>query len=210
MAGAHRPSWPRVSRSTRRDPGQCRGWHASTPTARGCSTRWAAQAQRVVETYDRRRESSEIADGARTAVAATAALGASALGLGALVAAVATTAAADVTGILAASVLAAMGLLVMPAKRRRARAEMREKVTALRARLGEALRSEFQAAQERGAQRLADGLAPYARFVRAEQERWDNVRATLTAWRGRAANLTTAVRRDRGATGDPEPTSGTT
>ena len=86
---------------------------------------------------------------------------------------------------------------------------MREKVTALRARLGEALRSEFQAAQERGAQRLADGLAPYARFVRAEQERWDNVRATLTAWRGRAANLTTAVRRDRGATGDPEPTSGT-
>jgi small GTP-binding protein len=167
------------------------------------------QAQRVVETYDRRRESSEIADGARAAVAATAALGAGALGLGALVAAVATTAAADVTGILAASVLATMGLLVIPAKRRRARAEMRGKVTALRASLGEALRSEFQAAQERGAQRLADGLAPYARFVRAEQERWDNVRAMLTAWRGRAANLTTAVRRDRGATGDPEPTTGT-
>jgi small GTP-binding protein len=153
------------------------------------------EAQRVVETYDRRRESTAIADGARAAVAATAAVGAGALGLGAVVAAVATTAAADITGILAASVVAAVGLLIIPAKRRRARAEMREKVTALRARLVDALRSEFQAVRERGAQRLADGLAPYSRFVRAEQARWNEVRAALAGWRGRAGCLTAAVER---------------
>jgi small GTP-binding protein len=152
------------------------------------------EAQRVVETYDRYRESSAIADGARAAVAATAAIGAGALGLGAVVSLAATTAAADVTGILAASVLAAVGLLVIPAKRRRARAEMNAKVTELRAKLVDALRREFHTTQERNRQRLADGLAPYARFVRAEHERWDQVRTSLTTWRGHAARLLADVK----------------
>ena len=78
------------------------------------------EAQRVVETFDRRAESRALADGARTAVAATAAMGASALGLGALVTALASTAAVDVSGILAASILGAVGMLILPAKRRRA------------------------------------------------------------------------------------------
>jgi small GTP-binding protein len=151
------------------------------------------EAQRVVESYDRRRESSAIADGARTAVAATAAVGASALGLGALVSIAASTAAADVTGILAASVLAAVGLLIIPARRRRARSEMREKMTILRAKLVDALRTEFQATRERSAQRLADALAPYSRFVRAEHGRWDQVRATLAGWRDRARQLLATV-----------------
>ncbi len=153
------------------------------------------EAQRVVDTYDRHRESTAIADGARAAVAATAAIGAGALGLGAVVAAVASTAAADITGILAAGVLAALGLLVIPAKRRRARAELREKVTMLRARLATALRSEFDTAQARNTQRLADGLAPYARFVRAEHARWTDVRSALEEWRQKAAGLTSAVNR---------------
>ena len=151
------------------------------------------QAQRVVESYDRRRESAAIADGARAAVAATAAVGAGALGLGAVVAVAASTAAADFTGILAASVVAALGLLIIPARRRKARAEMREKVTALRAMLATALRGEFDAARERGVQRLADGLAPYSRFVRAEQQKWGEVRASLAGWRGRAAQLLSQV-----------------
>jgi small GTP-binding protein len=157
------------------------------------------QAQRVVESYDRRRESAAIADGARAAVAATAAVGAGAVGLGAVVAVAASTAAADVTGILAASVVAALGLLIIPARRRKARAEMREKVTALRAMLATALRGEFDAARERGVQRLADGLAPYSRFVRAEQQKWSDVRGTMAGWRGRAAQLMSAV--NAGASG---------
>jgi small GTP-binding protein len=145
------------------------------------------EAQRAVETYDRRGESRALADGARTAVAATAAMGASALGLGAIVAAVASTAAVDITGVLAAGVLGALGLLIIPAKRRRAREELRQKVTALRATLVESLRREFEGARDRSTLRLADGLAPYARFVRAEQSRWAGLRDTLQAWRDRAA-----------------------
>lgn len=147
-----------------------------------------------MDTYDRRRESGAIADGARAAVAATAAVGASAVGLGAVVSIAATTAAADVTGILAAGVLAAVGLLIIPAKRRRAREEMREKVTALRSKLVDALRSEFQASQERSAQRLNDALGPYSRFVRAEHARWDEVRTVLGGWRAAAARLLAAIR----------------
>jgi small GTP-binding protein len=151
------------------------------------------EAQRVVETYDRRREAQAIADAARLSVAAAAAAGAGAVGLGAIVAAAATSAAADVTGILMASVLAAVGFLVLPARRRRARADLREKMSGLRARLVTALRGEFERAQERGAQRLSDAMAPYARFVRAEQTRWQGLRTSLGDVRGRIASLSASI-----------------
>jgi small GTP-binding protein len=155
------------------------------------------EAQRVVETYDRRRESQAIADAARLSVAATAAAGASALGVGAIVTAAATTAAADVTGLVMAGVLATVGLLILPARRRRARADLREKMSGLRDRLVRALRSEFERAQERSAQRLSDAIGPYARFVRTEQTRWDELRTSLTALRGRIASLSAAVQTAR-------------
>jgi ABC-type transport system involved in cytochrome bd biosynthesis fused ATPase/permease subunit len=116
-------------------------------------------------------------------------MGAGALGLGALVTVVATTAAVDVSGVLAAGVLGAVGLLILPAKRRRAREELRHKITGLRERLSAALRTEFESARDRSALRLADGIAPYARFVRAEQARWSDVRAALETWRARADAL---------------------
>jgi small GTP-binding protein len=147
------------------------------------------QAQRVVDTFDRRVESQALADGARTAVAATAAMGASALGLGALVTVLATTAGADVSGLLAASVLGAVGMLILPAKRRRARAELDGKVADLRQRLTSALRSEFVAARDRSTRRLADSIAPFARFVGAEEAKWTDVRTALEAWRNRVAAL---------------------
>ena len=43
------------------------------------------------------------------------------------------------------------------------------------------------------AQRLADGLAPYSRFVRAEEQKWADVRTALAGWRGRASQLLTEV-----------------
>ncbi len=149
------------------------------------------QAQRVVEGYDRRREATQIADGARTAVAATAAVGAGAVGLGALVSVAATTAAADITGIVMASVMAALGFLIIPARRRRARAEIREKVSTLIRELGQALGGEFTRAQERSAGRFADALGPYARFVRAEREKWESHRTSLASIRERIAGMRT-------------------
>jgi small GTP-binding protein len=128
----------------------------------------ARETQKVVDSYDRRREAQELADGARNAVATAAAVGAGALGLGTLVTLAATTAAADVTGLILASVIAAIGFFILPAKRQRAKIEMREKITAVRARLSSALREQFNKEIQRSADRIRDGIAPYSRFVRAE------------------------------------------
>ena len=129
------------------------------------------EAQRVVDSYDRRKEANELADNARNAVATAAAVGAGALGLGAVITIVATTAAADVTGIIMASVMAAIGFFVLPAKRARAKEEMRRKVAAVRQRLSEALHQEFAREIETSGVRIREGIAPYSRFIRAEGEK---------------------------------------
>jgi small GTP-binding protein len=147
------------------------------------------EAQRVVDTYDRKREAAMIADDARAAVATAAAAGGGALALGTAVTLAATTAAADVTGLLLASVVATLGFLVIPARRRSAKRELKEKVSALRERLATALRTEFERAQLVSRQRLDDVVAPYSRFVRAEQDRWTTARDTLSGLRDRAGGF---------------------
>jgi len=137
-------------------------------------------AQTVVETYDRRREASALADGARNAVATAAAAGAGALGLGALVAAAASTAAADVTGILLAGVVAALGLFVIPARRQRAKTQMRDKIADVRARLSAALRTQFEREIGRTTARMRESIAPYSRFIRAEGARLHETEGRLT------------------------------
>jgi small GTP-binding protein len=138
------------------------------------------EAQRVVEAYDKQREAEMIADQARVAVTAAAAAGGAAVGLGTLVTIAASTVAADVTGLLMASLLATLGFLVIPARRRRAKKDLREKVTALRVRLADALRSEFERAQQRSLERLEGVIAPYGRFVKSEAERWTSARRDLS------------------------------
>ena len=147
------------------------------------------EAQRVVDTYDKEREASAIAEQARTAVTTTAAAGGAALGLGTLVTLAASSAAADVTGILLASLVAMMGFLVIPARRRKAKREMQEKVSQLRARLAHALRVEFERARDRGRTRIDDAVAPYSRFVRAERERWTEAKSVLISLRDQAATF---------------------
>ncbi len=129
------------------------------------------EAQKVVDSYDKRKEASELADGARNAVAAAAAVGASALGLGAIVTIAATTAAADFTGIAMASVIAAIGFFILPAKRAKAKEEMRAKVTDVRARLSSALKSQFEKEIKKSGDRIRESIAPYSRFIRAEGDK---------------------------------------
>jgi small GTP-binding protein len=147
------------------------------------------EAQRVVDTYDKRREAEAIADQARAAVTTAAAAGGAAVGLGTLITLAASTAAADVTGILLASVVAAVGFLVIPARRRKAKLEMQEKVSALRAKLAEALRNEFERAQQQSSSRIEEAVAPYSRFVRAERERFTAARTTLGSLRDQAGTF---------------------
>ena len=137
------------------------------------------EAQRVVDSYDRRREAQELADNARNAVATAAAVGAGALGLGTIVTIAASTAAADVTGIILASVLAAIGFFILPAKRQKAKEEMRAKVAAVREKLSTALREQFATEIQRSGNRIRESIAPYSRFIRSEGEKLRTVEAEL-------------------------------
>jgi small GTP-binding protein len=129
------------------------------------------EAQRVVETYDRVSEAQAIAEYAQTAVAASAAIEIGAVGLGAVIAILATTVAADVTGILLASLVAVVGLFVIPARRKMAKNELRQKMAALRQQLQQTLSGQFQEEIKRSLQRINEAVAPYTRFVRAERSR---------------------------------------
>jgi hypothetical protein len=136
-------------------------------------------AQRVVDTYDKRLESEQIAESARMAVAASAVMEAGALGLGALITALATTVAADVTGLIAASVVAALGLFIIPARRRAAQKEMADKIAVLRKHLVEALSAQFERELERSVQQINEAIAPYTRFVRAERTKLEQTKENL-------------------------------
>ncbi|MDD5466600.1 MAG: dynamin family protein [Anaerolineales bacterium] len=136
-------------------------------------------ARRVVETYDKAREAQLIAEGAQTAVAATAALEVGAVGLGTLIYILASTAAADATGILLASLVAALGLFVIPARKRQAKKEMREKIAALREQLAGALRTQFEGEIVRSLGKIQKAIAPYSRFVRTERGKLDQARQEL-------------------------------
>lgn len=137
------------------------------------------EARQVVETYDKNREAKAIAESAQTAIAASAAMEAGALGLGALVTTLATTAAADVTGVLMASVVAALGLFIIPARRRQGKMKMLEKIAAVRTKLVNALRTQFEKEIHRSVQHINEAMAPYTRFIRAESDKWRQLQSSL-------------------------------
>jgi len=141
------------------------------------------EAQRVVDTYDKRTEARSLAESARNAVAAAAATGVGAVGLGAIVTMAASTAAADITGLVMASVVGAIGFFIIPNRRRRAKQEMREKIGAMRTRLSAAIRTQFESETTRSGQRLRDSIAPYARFVRAESDKLSASKSELSRYR---------------------------
>lgn len=147
------------------------------------------EAQRVVESYDKAAEAQAIAQGAQDAVAASAVLEVGAIGLGALVAALATTVAADVTGILLATFIAALGLIIIPARRRAAKKELREKISALRQQLINALKNQFEKEIERSLHNIDAAIAPYTRFVRAEQGKLLEAQSSLETIRNELTRL---------------------
>ncbi len=129
------------------------------------------ESQKVIDSFDRRQEARQLADDARNAVAAAAAVSAGGVGLGAIVTIAATTAAADVTGIIMASVIAAIGFFILPAKREKAKQEMRRKIAGVRERLSEALHEQFETEIQKSGERVRASIAPYSRFVRAEGDK---------------------------------------
>jgi small GTP-binding protein len=137
-------------------------------------------AKEVVLTYDREAEARQLAQGVRDAVAGAAIIQVSAVGLGAILVILLHTALLDFTGILGAGALAIVGLLVIPAKRRRAKSDLNEKLEDLRQRLMKAMTDEFDQELARSLQRLREAIAPYTRFVRAEQQKLLKIEGELS------------------------------
>ncbi len=137
------------------------------------------EAQRVVDGYDREAEARAMADGAQSAVAALAATEVGAVGLGTLITILATTASADATGIILASVVALLGLFIIPARKRQAKIELRQKISNLREQLTKSLRTQFESEMDRGILNVNNATAPYSRFVRAEQGKLSEVQSKL-------------------------------
>ena len=127
-------------------------------------------AQDAISGFDRSRESSRLAESVKLSLAGAAALEVGAVGLGAAVTAAATTTVVDVTGILAAGALAALGMFVLPARRRQAKRDLKMRLESLRRDLMEGVTNEFDRELERSVHRLAEAAGPYRRFVRGRIE----------------------------------------
>ncbi|MBD3855498.1 MAG: hypothetical protein IFK92_03030 [Acidobacteria bacterium] len=143
--------------------------------------------------YDRIAEAQRMAEDVQKAVTSTAVLEVGAVGLGAAVALAASSTAADITGLTAAGLMAALGLFVLPYRRRRAKAELKQKIATLRRELMAALTAHFDCEAERGKKRLAETIAPYTRFVRSESERLAGERDQLGALTERVGEMTARV-----------------
>ena len=128
-------------------------------------------AQTAVQTYDKEREASAMADGVRAAVAGAALAQAGAISLGTLVTLLASTTAADVTGIIAAGAIAVLGMFVIPSKRAQAKADLRRRIAEMRDKLMEDLRTQFEGEVDRSVRGVMDAVSPYTRFVRAEHDK---------------------------------------
>ncbi len=138
-------------------------------------------AQRSVETYDRERESSRLADSVQMAVATTALAEVGAIGLGALLTHLAVTAAADFTGILAAGTVAVLGFFIIPNRRRDAKKDLTQKIEAMREQLMSSLTGQFDREVEGSLRRIDESIGPYTRFVRAERDHLGAAREELNA-----------------------------
>jgi small GTP-binding protein len=132
-------------------------------------------AKEVVMTYDREAEARKLAQGVRDAVAGAAVVQVGAVGLGAILIAILHGALLDFTGVLSAGAVAVVGLLIIPAKRRRAKSDLRKKLEDLRQRLLSSMSEEFARELDRSLRRLRESIAPYTRFVRAEKQKLDRV-----------------------------------
>lgn len=132
----------------------------------------ARTANMVVQTYDRQAEGLKLSQDLRTAVAQTALASAGGVGLGAAIVAIAgAAAAADVTGILAGVTLISLGLYIIPSRRTRAKRNFSEQMQELRSKLHTAMNEQFNKELNNSIGRLQDAVAPYTRFVRAEQKK---------------------------------------
>jgi small GTP-binding protein len=126
-------------------------------------------AEDAVSSYDKELEARNLAESVQAAVAQTALVEVGAIGLGALLIKLLATTLADVSGILAASAVAALGLYLIPNKRRRAKSELHSRLRELRHRLAGAITAQFERELVQALARVRTAIRPYQRFVETQQ-----------------------------------------
>ena len=128
-------------------------------------------AREVVASYNKEEEVRALVESVHTTLAQTALVEVGAVGVGAIIVALVHGILLDMTGILGAGLIAAAGLYLLPARRERARRELVARVETLREELRRVLTEAFEQELARSIDGMRDALGPYARFVRAEQQR---------------------------------------
>ena len=144
------------------------------------------ESSNIIEQFNKDEEASKIAEQAQMSVAASAAIEAGALGLGAIVTLLATTASADVTGVLLAGLTAALGLFIIPAKKKNIKSIFSKKIGEVRNQLSGILTSEFEKQIDQVVNHIQETISPYDRFIRSEIQR-------LTSAKSNAAQIQDAV-----------------
>jgi small GTP-binding protein len=153
----------------------------------------ARTADNVLHTYDREAEAVELSQDLRASVVQAGLVGAGGVGLGAIVVAATTVAALDITGILTGILLFGLGIYIIPARRTRAKREFNLKMDELRTRLRQAMSEQFRKELNSSTARVMDAIAPYTRFVRAEQERTGQALTRLASMENEVASIAGAV-----------------
>jgi small GTP-binding protein len=151
------------------------------------------EAQKVIESSDLRTETRRLGQASRAAAAGAALLLLlAALALGAVVVGLA-AGALGLAGVLAAASLSVAGLLLLPTRRKRAKAEFGDRVGRLRQMLVNGLTTSFDRETEKSRRRTLEAIEPYRRFVNAERERVRSQRDELTTLLDNVQALKTRV-----------------
>jgi septal ring factor EnvC (AmiA/AmiB activator) len=115
--------------------------------------------------------------------------------LGAALVAAFSTTALDLTGIAAATAIAVLGLFVIPARRRKVKDQLRQKIAAMREKLMTTLTSQFDRELDRSLGKVEEAIAPYTRFIRTECDHLTKSRTDLEAIGEGLARLETEIAR---------------
>jgi hypothetical protein len=153
------------------------------------------RARTVMQSFDHRVEAEKLNLSIRDAVARTTLTEIGAIGLGAGLVLLLGSAAADVTGILLSVVVGGFGFFIIPARRRKAKYELRHKLETLRSQLTGVLKEQFDHELTVSVERVREAIAPYTRFIRLEQERLTNASGQFKELQAEMTRLQNAIER---------------
>ncbi|MFN2384892.1 MAG: dynamin family protein [Thermoanaerobaculia bacterium] len=150
-------------------------------------------AREVVRDYDKDKEARRLTETVQNGLAIMGAVELGALGLGALLLHVMTRA-LDPLGIVAAGGIAILGLYILPARRRKAKADFDRKIGEIRSRMRSAMAEQFERELSNSLQRLREAVGPFTRFVRSESDRLEALREELDGVRSGLRSVRDRIR----------------